>query len=177
MYVLGSKLHNVPVLSLQDGSIIARVEEVLIDPATLEIAAFKCAEDRHLPENPLVLPQDVRQFSPDGLIMNFLDDITSSADVIRLSKLIARPYHLIGAKVISDMHRKLGRVEDYTVNTESFRIQRLYVKRSLIRSPLGSSLIIDRTQVLDVTEREIVVREATIHETALAPRAVPKINP
>lgn len=177
MYLLGSSLKNLPVLSLQDGSIVTRVDEAVINPDTLEISAFKCASLPGLPAEPVVLPRDLRQLSADGLIVNFADDISSAPDVVRLAPLFANPYRLEGSRVISDMQRRLGRVEDFTVNAETYRVQRLHVKRPIMRSLMGSSLVIDRTQILDVNRREIVVKEATINEAALAPRTVPKINP
>ncbi len=170
MYILGSRLPNLPILSLQDGRVAGRVERALIDPGQLEVAAFILLEEKSGAEARVILPRDVRQMSVDGILINFADDIIEAAHVVRLASQLEHPYKLIGSKVVSDMQRRLGRVEDYTVNHETLRVQKIYVKRPVLRSPLGSSLVIDRTQILEVTDREIVVREATAIEPALATR-------
>jgi len=96
---------------------------------------------------------------------------------VRLKALKSDNFTLIRKTVVSDMGRKLGSVEDFTINIETNKVQKLYVKQSIMRSFFGSSLIIDRTQIVDVTPKQIVVREATLKAGAFIRDVVPDINP
>lgn len=177
MYALASKLITLPVLSLQTGATVAAVRGLILDPATLEVVAFTCeVAGQPDPEIALML-RDVRELALDCVIVDTEDELTEIDDIVRLKALRGENFTLIRKPVVSDMGRKLGSVEDFTINTETNKVQKLYVKQSIVRSFFGSSLIIDRTQIVDVTPRQIVVREATIKEGIFARDVVPDIYP
>ena len=87
--------------------------------------------------------------------------------------MIAHSYDPVDKPVVSDSGRKLGNVEDFSVNLETARIKKLYVRQSVIRSWLGSSLIIDRTQIIDISPKQITVRDATVSNSLLPSKPVP----
>lgn len=177
MYALASKLTPLPVLSLQTGATVAIVNGLVLDSTTLEVVALSCSVSGHAgPEIALML-RDVRELAPDCVIIDSEDELTEIDDIVRLKVLRGENFTLIRKPVVSDMGRKLGNIEDFTINTETNKVQKLYVKQSIVRSFFGSSLIIDRTQIVDVTPRQIVVREATLKAGAFSRDVVPDINP
>jgi len=177
MYALASKLIPLPVLSLQTGATVATVKGLVLDPATLEVVAFSCVVAGHAgPEIALML-RDVRELALDCVIVDSEDELTELDDIVRLKALRNENFTLIRKPVVSDMGRRLGNVEDYTINIQTNKVQKLYVKQSIIRSFFGSSLIIDRTQIVDVSPKQIVVREATLKAGAFSRDVVPDIYP
>lgn len=76
--------------------------------------------------------------------------------------------------MVSDAGRKLGTVDDYSINLESNRVQKLYVRGGMLSSWLGTNLTIDRTQIIDVTPQKITVREATIKSPIMPAEPVPE---
>ncbi len=177
MYALASKLIPLPVLSLQTGIAVATTKDLILDPANLEVVALSCETAKHGAPELALMMRDVRELALDCVIIDSEEELTELTDIVRLVALRAEAFSLLRKLVISDMGRHLGVVEDFTINIETRKVQKLYVKQSLVRSFFGSSLIIDRTQILDVTPKQIVVREATLKSGALAPKPMPDSTP
>ena len=175
MYVLASHLKELPVISLQTGETVAMVRQPLIDTATLEISGYICRTANH--PAPLVLPvRDIREHAQDCLIIDAEEELAEPNELVRLRPLVEHNFTPIGKAAVTDLGRKLGRVEDFTINLETNRIQKLYIKQSILQSWLGSSLIVDRTQIVDVSLKQIVVRDTTAKAPILAaePSPAPK---
>jgi sporulation protein YlmC with PRC-barrel domain len=176
MFSLASKLDDLPVISLQTGEAVAWIDRPIFDPPTLEIVAFYC-KTTHQKRPLLLMLGDVRQFAADCIIIDNEDELTEPEDIIRLKDTLQANFNLLDKPVISESGRKLGVVEDYTVNLETNRVQKLYVRQSLLQSWLGSNLTIDRTQIVDVTPQRIVVRDATVETPVMQTDPLPDVHP
>lgn len=177
MYAIASKLTPLPVLSLQTGLQVATIKRVILDPAELQAVAFACSTPKRNTPILALMIRDIRELAVDCVIIDSEDELTELSDIVRLQALMDSPFELDGITVDSDMGRRLGSVEDFTINVESSMVQKLYVKQSIIRSFFGSSLIIDRTQIVDVSPQKIIVREASLKAGVLSRKAVPDTNP
>jgi sporulation protein YlmC with PRC-barrel domain len=173
MYILASVLKELPVISLQTGEAVATVTEPVFDPGDLSVVAVLCSAGRGSSSKVLMM-RDVRQVATDCLIVDSDEELADSDDVVRLKSLLTSQLKPIGLPVVTDLGRKLGSVEDYTINLETARLQKLYIRQSIIRSWLGSSLIIDRTQIIDVNQQHIVVRDASVKAPVIAGEPVPE---
>ncbi len=171
MYLLASRLSPLPVISLQTGLTVAMSYQPIVDPGALELIGLIAKTVKHH-DHRMIMTRDVREFAIDCLIIDNEEELTDPHVIVRLEGLWERPYHLIGKPVVSDMGRSLGRVDDYTINSDSYLVQKLYVRQSLLRSLLGTSLIIDRTQIIDVTAQRVIVRDATARESQTSSRSV-----
>lgn len=161
MYILASALQDLPVISLQTGENIAIAREPVVDPQTLSIMAMVCELTKRGAKKILMM-RDARQVAQDCLIVNSEDELTEPEDVVRLQPLLTNRFNPISRGVVTDLGRKLGVIEDYTINLDTMELQKLYIRQSIFRSWLGGSLIIDRSQIVDVTGRQIVVRDTTV---------------
>ena len=175
MYVLSSQLLNLPIISLQTGETVTTLQALVIEMTSLEIIAVSCGKMKEYAD-PILMVRDIRQIASDCLIIDTEDDIGSASDVVRIKKPLLASYTPIGAAVISHMQRPIGKVEDFTINTESLKIQKFYVRQPIWRSWLGSSLIIAREQVLDVSPKKITVREAVIEAKSSIHKHVPETH-
>ena len=175
MYALDSSLNGQPIISLQTGQLVARAGQPILDIATLEIVAYTCqVPGRRDPL--LVMAGDIRQYASDCIIIDDEDQLTEPADIVRLVSSPKDPYSPLRKLVVADTGRKLGRVEDYSINLETNRVQKLYIKPDLWHSWVSSRLVVDRTQIIDITPDKITVRDATVKDTLLSPDSVPEIN-
>jgi len=172
MYELASQMESLPVISLQTGEVVGLAREPVFDIADLEIIAYRCESARGK-QALILLARDIRQLASDCIIIDSEDELTEPGDLVRLGPQLEAGYSPLGKSVVSDTGRKLGHVEDYSLNLETGRVQKLHVRQSLLRAWLGSSLIIDRTQILDITPRLITVRDATIKAPVLAAEPIP----
>lgn len=163
MIFLSDTYSNRPVLSLRTGSSIGYIYAPIISPHNLKIEGWYASA--HGEKGTMVLPvSELRDIIAKGLVVNDHDAITPIDDIIRLKEVIESEFDPIGMPVETESGQKLGKVKDYAVDNMSFYIKKLYVSQSLLRSLTSFTrpqLIIDRSQVIDVTNEKIVVREAT----------------
>ena len=174
MYTMRSTLNGQPIISLQTGQIVSWVHEPILEFSALEVVALSCSSARannHL----IVICRDIRQYAADCVIVDSEDELTDPEDIARLSSSLKTHYSPIDKPVQSESGSKLGTVEDYSINLETNRLQKLHVRRSFFRALFGSNLIIDRTQIVDVTLDRITVRDATTKSTVLATESVPEM--
>ena len=176
MYSLESSLIGQPIISLQTGQLIAEVGRPILDIATLEVVAFTCKVSGHIGPM-LVMTSDIRQYAADCIIIDDEDELAEPEDIVRLGGDPRDPYSPLKKTVVADTGRKLGVVDDYSINLETSRVQKLYVKPNFWHSWATSSMVIDRTQIIDIAPDKITVRDATVTDSLLSPEPMPEINP
>jgi uncharacterized protein YrrD len=171
MYILANQLTNLPVMSLQTGQAIAVVERPIVNAANLEVMALQCSTGRVRKQPSVILMRDIRQFADDCVIIDSFDDIEDADEIVRLRDVIAKQFDPLAKQVVNESGHKLGKVEDFTINLKTFMLQKLYVHQSLIRSILFNNLVIDRTQIIEINDKQFTVRDASVQEPQLAPNA------
>ena len=160
MLIPYSNLINTPVLSLQTGGPIGRIEEPVIDPDSLKIVAFrlsgplisKSAED-------LLDIKSIREYSDYGMVIDSTEELFASDDVVKISKIISLNFKLIDLKVETKKHSKLGKVSSFTLDPDSFIIQQIIVKRPTLKSFLDPELTISRKEIVEITDDKIIVKD------------------
>jgi hypothetical protein len=81
----------------------------------------------------------------------------------------------IADKLVKTKRQKVGKVHDFSYNDGMF-VQKLYVARSLVKIfSAEDTAIIDRTQIIEITDTYILVRDAEVKagDEELAGAAVP----
>ena len=181
MLIDGSKLNNFPVLSLHVGAPIAHTTSQVIDPNNLKLIAFHLSGREVGGENGTILEtRDVREFSHLGMIIDSSDDFVNPGDVIKLDKILKLNFSLIGLKVETKKKSHLGKVIDYVIDTDTFEVRQIIVKRPLIKSLNDSELVISRKEIVEVNDYKIIVKdeEETIKKKAIKEDFVPNfVNP
>lgn len=158
MLLLGSRLLGSPVMSLQTGTRLAHTVRPLIDPANLRLVAYE-VDGPLLSHKPSYLrTADIREYGKLGMIINSADEFVNAEDIIQIKNLIHLGFNLIGISVVDERGRKLGKVEDYTLETGDFIIQQLNVRRGLLQSFSDTGLLIHRSQIVEINNKSIVVK-------------------
>lgn len=166
MLLSHDRLINTPVMSLQTGSELARTRKILVDPRDLTIVGYEL-EGNMLDEHPsYLMPVDVRELSNLGLIVDSSDEFVGHDDVIKIKQVAEYGFELLGLDVIDDKKHKLGKVQSYNVDSGSFSVQQLVVKRPLFKSFGETELLIHRSQVIEVSNDYIKVKSASESEPA-----------
>lgn len=160
MLLLGSRLIGASIMSLQTGTRLAVTKSPVIDPGNLKIVAYE-VDGPMLVEHPsFIRIADVRELSDIGMIIDSNDEFIGLNDVIAIQKIYDLGFKLLGLNVIDEARRKLGKVVDYSIDTDSFVIQQLNVKQGLIKSLSDTELLIHRTQIIEVNDYSIIVKSA-----------------
>ena len=179
MLIEGSKLLKYPILSLHTASRIAEVKGLVIDPNFLKVVAFEInaisSKQRLFLE-----ASSVREFSKMGMIVDSGEEFVEKDDVIKLKETIDLGFSLDNMKVISKKKAMLGRIEDFIINTEDFQIMQLIVKRPIYKALIDPELVIGRSDIHEINDREIVIKseESTIMKKSGTLDFVPNfVNP
>ena len=179
MLIEGSKLLNYPILSLHTASKIAEVKALIIDPNFLKVVAFEInvasSKQRLFLET-----ASVREFSKMGMIIDSDEEFVEQGDVIKLKEMIELGFTLENMKVLSKKKTMLGRVEDFIVTTDDFRVMQLIIKRPIYKSLIDPELVIGRSEIHEINDTEIIVKseESTIMKKSGALDFVPNfVNP
>lgn len=160
--MLSKSLLNRPVISLRSGAQAAMAQAPVINPHNLKILGWWCKDDSG--QTKVLLSEDVREMIPDGLAINDEADLCAPDDLVRYKEVLDIRFELID-KPVRTKRGKLGKVSDYSYNDGMF-VQKLYVARPLRKVFIAEdTLIIDRTQILEVTDSYILVRDTEVHAT------------
>lgn len=159
MLILKERLEHVPIMSLQTGAQIAETGEFIIDPRQLKVVGFYCKGPR-LDINPAILNiGDIREFSNIGLIVDSADVLMAPEDLVRLKEVLSFRFVLDGKLVVDSAGNKLGQVTNYTLDSTTLYIVKLHVRPSLWHAWSHTELIIDRSQVVEVNDHQLIVRD------------------
>ncbi len=163
MLKLSGKLFNTAIYSLQTGGQIGIGVRPLINPDNLKVEAW-FATSIYQPGTLLLPIIEIRQISRAGIAVNDYEALTDQAELIRLQPLIKLNYQLIGKPVVTESKQKLGKIEDFALNIESFYIDRLYVIPSGLKAFTSRRIQISRNQIIEITDKKIIVQdiEATV---------------
>jgi sporulation protein YlmC with PRC-barrel domain len=172
MLQLSPRLYNCPILSLRTGGVIATAIEPIINPNNLKVEGFYCQDRFDKKMSLILLYQDIREVIPQGIVVNDHEVLTQQDDIIRLKDLINLHFTLLGKPVITESKAKIGKVNDFAVELESMFVQKLYVSQALRKSLSTSALSVDRTQIVEITDRRIIINDLTqtssVQATAVA---------
>ncbi|MCA9342743.1 hypothetical protein KC950_01870 [Candidatus Saccharibacteria bacterium] len=168
MLVLGKQLEGKNILSLRIGRPVGVATQPIINPNNLKIEGWHAIDSSKKDER-IMLSQDVRDILPQGFVVNDHDALTPEDELIRLKDQLNQNFTLVGKIVVSDGRKKLGKVADYAFEKNSMFIQKLYVAQSVVKSFSGGTLIIDRSQIIEITNKRITVKEPTVKEAEAVP--------
>ncbi|HSW99979.1 MAG TPA: hypothetical protein VLH38_03015 [Patescibacteria group bacterium] len=160
MLQLSSMLINRPVLSLRTGTEVATAIEPIINPGNLKIEGFYCQDSRSR-QQLILVGQDVRDIMTQGIVVNDHDVLALPQELVRLNDVLQVSFVLVGKAVVTSGGTKLGKVGDYSIDTDSLFIQKIYVNQPIFKNFKGGNLGIDRSQIVEITDKKIVVSDLT----------------
>lgn len=172
MLRLSQQFLDIPIISVHAGHLVARTSGLIINPHALTIAGILCDYPRTKTEMILV-PQIIREISPKGIIINHEEDLAEPDELVRLKEIVELSYELPGKSVVTESKQKLGKVSDFVVDDSSWEVRKIHVNKPLWRSIAGRPLIVDRNNVINVNDKEITVKDATVEESEPIPATVP----
>ena len=162
MLIVGSKMIGGRVLSLHVGGQVASIRDAVIDPEDLHILAYTLSGPiiQNDPDvGDILVTDDIREVNMDGSIIDSTDIFVNREDVIRIDEVMKLNFNLIGLKVVTKAGKKIGKVIDYTFDSQSFMIYQLIVQRPVgfiaINDP---QLTINRSQIIEIDDYTVTIK-------------------
>ncbi len=159
-------------MSLRTGAQVAIATEPIINPHNLKIEGWYCI-DGFNKETLILLAQDVRDFVPQGIAINDHEVLSEPDELLRLQDVLKLEFRLLGKLVVTNHKRRLGKVADYALETTTLVIQKLYVNRPVYRSLTDGQLSIDHSQIIEINDKKIIIKEADVTIEAGMPTTAP----
>ncbi len=168
MLLLSSSLLNQSVMSLRTGGEVATTREFIINPNNLKVEGFFC-EDRFDKMRLVLLSQDIRDYIKQGFVVDDHEVLVAPDDLVRLQAILKLEFVLIGKPVIGADKQRLGKVNDFAVDDATLYVQKLYVGQNVLKSFAGGTLSVDRSQIIEITDRKIVIQNPLKGVKAVSP--------
>lgn len=172
MLVLSNSLLNKPIMSLRTGGAVGKTISAIIDPKNLKIEGF-FAEDYFEKRTSILLTQDVRDLLNQGFVVDDHEALTDPEELVRLHDLLDLNFQLVGKQVVTTSKEKVGKVTDFAAESTTLYVQKLYVGQSLLKSLNTGQLSIDRNQIVEITNKKIVIQEILKPTKAAVPVGAP----
>jgi uncharacterized protein YrrD len=175
MLQLSQSLLGRPVMSLRTGTQVALVTSAIINPNNLKIEGFHVQDSLDKKAQLVLLYQDIRDIIPQGIVINDHDVLADPTELIRLKDVLELKFELLGKPVYTESKEKIGKVNDFATETSSMVIKKLYVAQPLLKNFSGGSLSVDRTRIVEITNRRIVIQDLLGTERSNAVAVAPAI--
>ncbi len=159
MLLLGSKLINTPILSLQTGARLATTKSAIINPADLKVIAYEVTGPLLTQKPSYLRIADIREIGPLGIIIDSNDELVGKDDVILIKKIVDLQFNLIDIRVINQKKSKLGNAIDYIIDSDSLYVKKIRVKQKFTKSLSKTEMLIDRTQIVEIANDYIMVKD------------------
>ncbi|MDO4872066.1 MAG: PRC-barrel domain-containing protein [bacterium] len=157
MLILNSKIEKTPILGLQTGSQLATTGAPIINPANLQIIAYRLENNSYSNEEMFIRIDEIRELSRLGFIIDSGEDFILADDVIRIKEILDLNFNLIGMPVVDEKGNKLGKIIDFTMSLLNFEVQQLIVKRPLLKSLNNPELTIHRNLITQIDDEKITI--------------------
>ena len=167
MLKLSASVTNLPVVSLRAGTKIATAADMIINPNNLKVEGWHVT-DRFNKKNLVMLSSEIREIATQGFLVNDHESLSPAEELIRLKPVLEIGFELIGKAVTTESGKRVGKVSDFAIETEAFIVKKIYVARSLLKDFSGGNVSIDRTQIIEITDKRIIVEEPTEEKKAPA---------
>ncbi|HEY8108610.1 MAG TPA: PRC-barrel domain-containing protein [Patescibacteria group bacterium] len=151
MLKLLSDLAGQPVVSERDGAPVGRVREVVFDAAKGKVLAYRLAG----PRDAYLSTVDIRAYLDHGLVIAGAEVAAPLEDLPAVKRATEAGIRPIGLRAVTGKGKRIGTVDDATVETEGHFLTKLHIKPRWWQLS-AKDLIIPRARV-DRFERDRVV--------------------
>ncbi len=169
------QLVGMPIVGIRSSEQISSTIEAIINPRKLCIEAFYCEPDRVSDTDMVLFTTDIREVGHLGIIVDSEDVIMPTADLVRLEEITALNFQLIGKNIVTESGKKLGKIENYTIEDTTFRIEKLYARPQMFKTISTNDFIVSRRQIASVNDKNVIVKDALAGQNNRAQR--PFFNP
>lgn len=150
-------LKGMPVLALEEGERLGKVRDPLVDPATGRVLALLLDQRTPSGEPQVVASANIHHVGPAAITVANRGSVVPLSRIPRFQELARSKTRLSGKSVITEKGTKLGEVGDLIINTETFEIEGLVLKKLL-----GEGRRIPAEQIRTIGPDAVVVHEAPV---------------
>jgi sporulation protein YlmC with PRC-barrel domain len=171
-----SSIIGTPVLNFDDGSLLAVIEDIIVDPETGKIEAFWVKPLTLAISDAIIQSQDIVEWKKNVYVKNesFISD---PAEIIKISEILAKKVYLIGNKVKNQKGKNYGKVYDLDFSCDTFYVRQIYARRSVFGIFKYESRIFSFDSIIEITDKAIIIDDETTKKREVIENAFIKDKP
>lgn len=150
-HILGSS-----IVRYQDGLVIGKVSDIIIDPDSGKIEALIIQSARFFSQKKILLPQDIIEWKIH-IYVHDKDVFALPKDIVRIEKLLKKDIRLIKNRVIAKNKEYLGKVVDFSFSTETFDLHQIFSAKSFLGIHYDKR-VIAANEIIEIKKTHITVK-------------------
>lgn len=164
-----TEMLGLKVILYQEQALVGEVHDYLIDHETGEFLGVLV--NSPLEKKEKIIPTgEFKAIGQDSILVSDLNSLTDIEDFIKGSKALKTNAKIIGETAKTESGKVLGKVTESAINTQSFKIERIYVRPKIgLKIPV-KDLIIPATKITEITKKYILVSDEYV--TAKAKKSI-----
>ncbi len=151
-----TKIVRTPVVEDDGVRPITTVKNLLIDPETGNVIALVVNENKNL----IILPMDVLSWG-EAVHVHHRDCIVESDEVLRVINVLKLGINIFGNKVFTKSGKPLGNVYDFSIDTNTMTLKKLFTAKGFLSLFRYDSRIIPAKNIIEILKNKIVVKNDT----------------
>jgi uncharacterized protein YrrD len=152
MLILATDLLRLPVASADTNSRVGTVNTLLIDTDKSLVIGFLISIG-FLSQPKYLAIEDIRSIDHEAMVIQSLQKLIEPKEVIRARKVLDEGIKLVGQVVKTESGKRLGKVSDLLINTETGEITKYYVGGWL------ADRIVPAEKIVKITKQAVIVED------------------
>jgi len=163
------KYISMPIISLKEGIQIGTVRSLVVDPASMDIAALVIDQRGWFREQKIIPYAKVKSIGNDAITIDESSNVQKTVSLPGILKLMKERANPIGTRVITESGGVLGLVDEYYIEEITGKILCLEISGKLLESLYKGKALLAIENVVTMGSDVIVV-------TADAPSKLEKVD-
>ncbi|MFA5820546.1 MAG: PRC-barrel domain-containing protein [Candidatus Gracilibacteria bacterium] len=161
MEKLYTKILHTPVREEDEVRPITTVKDLIVDPENGAVVGVVVNLNAKL----IVAPHDILSFG-DTIFVHGREVIVPAEDVLRVDNVLKKGVKIFHNKVVTESGKELGIVADFSIDTKSLIMQKIFVAKSVFGLVHYDQRIIPAKNIVEVKADKIIVKDdlATVKE-------------
>ncbi len=161
MLVLISQLIGRPVITFDEAEPLGIVRDPIIDPSNGKVIGYFFGHGFLHMRQDVLAADDITAYDPTRLVVNSFDVIRKAEDEPKIRAILKKKIAVLGAHVLTESGKRLGRANDLLLDSELSMIVKYYVHGML------DDRIIPAEHVISIEKRGIIVDDAAPSRSAM----------
>lgn len=163
-----SSLIGKPILCLETNALVGTILDVVIDPDTGRVIAFKVSIS--LMTKPKIIScQDIVEIRNDCLIIAKESAVVEPKEILKINDILAKNLKVLGNWVKTKQGSWLGKVEDLLIESETLALIKIYVQGNALNlgfkpflGTIKENQIISADNIVKVTAAAVIVKNEVV---------------
>ena len=170
MKLSANSVVGMPVLSLEAGRPSGKVYSILVDPNSKMAALIKIELRRG---TKYLVTKDIREINSKYVVINSEADFSDADELVKFRDFIDKPILLFNYKVKTQSGRSLGKCKNFCFDNVTSELTNIYISGVFWQKIITLHHNINASDILSISPKLIVVRDATIKSQQQSKTALP----